>query len=324
MMRVVASTLAVACSLAGASARADTSSAQMVDRGIQLRREHRDAEALEEFRRADQLNPAPRIKAQIGLAEQALGQWVEAERDLNLALSAAEDPWIERNADALKRAVAAIQLHLGSLTVETNVVGAELWLNGARWGTLPMSSARVVAGSLLVEVRAQGYETAKSSIDVAPGVTVKERLALAAAPTSTTTATSPQPDPAPSAPPGADPVGSPPMQRFFAWGALAGAGVAVGGAVAAQIVHETNANHYNDQSACGPTNTQSSDARCGIYRGRAETAQTFATLGYIAGGALGVASAILFLTAPSSGAKQTAVSLDARPDGAGIAVRGAF
>src|SRR5262245_50896979 len=46
------------------TARADPSSREMVEKGIQLRREHRDAEALAEFRRADQLNPAPRIRAQ--------------------------------------------------------------------------------------------------------------------------------------------------------------------------------------------------------------------------------------------------------------------
>jgi hypothetical protein len=65
--------------LVASSAHAQTSSAEMVEKGVQLRREHRDAEALEQFRQADKLNPAPRIKAQIGLAEQALAQWVEAE-----------------------------------------------------------------------------------------------------------------------------------------------------------------------------------------------------------------------------------------------------
>jgi PEGA domain len=322
-MRAAACALTLACSLATSGARADASSAQMVEKGIQLRREHRDAEALEEFRRADQLNPAPRIKAQIGLAEQALGQWVEAERDLNLALSAVEDPWIVRNTDALKKAVAAIQLHLGSLSVETNVAGAELWLNGARWGSLPMSSARVVAGTLHVEVRAPGYETAHSSIDVAPGVTAKERLALT--PSTTPTAGTP-PATTESQTPGTPPIAlppPPPTQRFFAWGALAGAGVSLGGAVAAQLVHESNARHYNDPSLCTPT-TGDRDAVCGIYRGRAETAQTFATLGFIAGGTLGVASVILFLTAPSARPKEPVVSIDARPGGASVALRGTF
>src|SRR6476646_6198916 len=107
--------------------RADTSSREMVEKGIQLRREHRDAEALEEFRRADRLNPAPRIRAQIGLAEQALAQWVDAEKDLAQALSAHDDPWIRERSEALGAALHNIQQHLGSLKIETNVDGAELW-----------------------------------------------------------------------------------------------------------------------------------------------------------------------------------------------------
>ena len=116
-MRTSAFALALIGTLAARSALAEPSSGEFVDRGIQLRRQHRDAEALEQFKRADQLNPAPRIRAQIGLAEQALGQWLEAERDLNLALSANQDPWIAEREQGLRKALAAIQQHLGSLTV---------------------------------------------------------------------------------------------------------------------------------------------------------------------------------------------------------------
>jgi Flp pilus assembly protein TadD len=42
--------------------------------GIALRRQRRDAEALEEFRRSYALRPTPRTLAQIGFAEQALGR----------------------------------------------------------------------------------------------------------------------------------------------------------------------------------------------------------------------------------------------------------
>jgi hypothetical protein len=322
-MRACACALTLACSLAAAGARADASSAQMVERGVQLRREHRDAEALEEFKKAYRLNPAPRIKAQIGLAEQALGQWVDAERDLNLALSAADDPWIVDHAPALKAALAAIQQHLGSLAIETNVSGAELWLNGTRWGTLPMTNTRVEAGTLRLEVRAKGYETAHSSIDVSPGATVRERLALMPTPTPST----PPSDAARglAAAPVMERLEPDQTQRYIAWGALAGAGLATGGAITAQLVHEQNANHYNDDKLCAPTATQSRDERCAIYRGRAETAQTFAILGFIAGGALGAASAILFITAPRAReAPATSFSIDALPGGAAASLRGTF
>src|SRR5262252_3574984 len=98
-------------------------------RGIQLRREHRDADALEQFRRAYELRAAPRTRAQIALAEQALGQWTDAEKDLGDAMIA-DDPWIRGHAELLNGALAAIRRHLGTLLIETNAPQAELSVNG--------------------------------------------------------------------------------------------------------------------------------------------------------------------------------------------------
>lgn len=47
---------------------------------------------------------SPRALAQIALAEQALGRWVEAERDLRNVLHMSEDPSIARNRDTAQRA----------------------------------------------------------------------------------------------------------------------------------------------------------------------------------------------------------------------------
>ena len=76
-------------------ARADEppDSEALIAHGLELRRQHEDASALADFRRAYALQPTPRCRAQIGLAEQSLGQWLPAETDLRAALSAADDPW---------------------------------------------------------------------------------------------------------------------------------------------------------------------------------------------------------------------------------------
>jgi hypothetical protein len=293
-------------------ALAQESSAEMVEKGVRLRREHRDAEALQQFRRADQLNPAPRIRAQIAFAEQALAQWVEAEKDLNQALAANEDPWIHDHEDALKKALASIQQHLGTLTIETNASGAELWINGIRSGTLPMSPARVSAGPVDVELRSTGYQTARRTVSVNADQVVTERIELtraASAPSAeraakTNFATG---DFAPA-------VTS--TQRVVAWGTLGGAVVLLIGAGAAELEAHKNASHYTDDTICGPTITQSREGRCGSYRGQAETAQTFANLGFIGAGALGAASAILFFTAPRAGrGKSSAVWMSPTPGG---------
>jgi hypothetical protein len=80
---------------------------------------------------------------------------------------------------------------------------------------------------------------------------------------------------------------------------LGGAGVLLAGAIAAQVIHETATAHYNDDALCFYGDL-SRDERCGAYRGRAETAQTLAVLGYVGAGVLGGASVVLFVTLPSS------------------------
>src|SRR5580704_12825575 len=66
----------------------------LIAEGIALREQGRDREALELFVRAAALAASPRATAQIGLAQQALGHWVEAEAGLRTALEQGTDPWI--------------------------------------------------------------------------------------------------------------------------------------------------------------------------------------------------------------------------------------
>jgi hypothetical protein len=317
-MRAAGCAFLLAAFLATGTARAQSSSAEMVEKGIKLRREHRDAEALDLFRRADQLNPAPRVKAQIGLAEQALAQWVEAERDLTQALSAGQDPWILEHLDALKTALAAIEQHLASVTIESNAAGAELWVNGLRVGVLPLAPLRVVAGTVNVELRSKDFETMRKSIAIEPGKSLTERIVLPAA------------QPAPAEPRVERPMPAPPplppsTTRVLAWGSLTAAGVVLASAVVAEVVREQNAAHYDDDSQCFVPGQGTRDRQCGVYRGRAETAQTFATVGFVAAGALGVASLAFFLAEPSSrDAKASAIRIDAHPGGLAASWTGTF
>src|SRR5439155_14796032 len=130
--------LAILLAVSPATARADGDDADAIVRhGLELRRARKDAEALDEFRRAYALRPTPRALAQIGLAEQALGRWIDAEADLAGSLADMLDPWIARNRALLEGDLARIRDHLGWLDVTTNVTEAELWLNGARVGNAP-------------------------------------------------------------------------------------------------------------------------------------------------------------------------------------------
>lgn len=148
-------------------------------RGIELRSAGRDEEAIAELRTSYQLVPDARAAAQLGLAHQALGQWVEADRLLRVALAAAEHPWVGRNRAALEAALGVIDQRVGSLIVRGNVQGAEVRIDGNTVARLPMSEpVRVAAGEPSLEVSAPGYTTVVRRLRVEGGATVRETVEL--------------------------------------------------------------------------------------------------------------------------------------------------
>ncbi len=67
---------------AGAGAARAEPPGRLSDRGSAVREAGRDADALVLLERAYGREPSPRAAAQVGLVRQALGNWVEAERQL--------------------------------------------------------------------------------------------------------------------------------------------------------------------------------------------------------------------------------------------------
>jgi hypothetical protein len=167
--RIVALGLALADLVASSPVRAeDGGSDAHLRRGVELRKEHRNEEALAEFQLAYATDPTPIARAQVALAEQALARWPEAEHDLAEALAAADDRWIAANRARLDEAMATIARHLGWLEVTVNVRGAEILLDGR---ALERTPARVQAGMAVLQVRAPGYVPDIRRIEIAPGST---------------------------------------------------------------------------------------------------------------------------------------------------------
>ena len=103
---LVAAALA-ACPLAHAEDPA-TESETHIQRGVELRGQGRNGEALVEFQLAYALEPTPRARAQVALALQALGDWLGAEQWLKEALQAHDDAWVARYSTELLGALATI------------------------------------------------------------------------------------------------------------------------------------------------------------------------------------------------------------------------
>jgi hypothetical protein len=193
---------AIAALLCGAAAAHADDYEATVKRGVSLRREGKDREALAEFQRALAIRETPQVLAQIGLAEQALGVWPSAEAHLQSALKGKGDPWIGRNEPTLRKSLAAVAEHLGSVEIWGEPAGAEVLVNGKSAGTLGSSpSTRVIAGAVSVLVRADGYDDLTRQVQVAGGGVVRENVQLIPAPQKRVPAAPPPVAEAPQAAP---------------------------------------------------------------------------------------------------------------------------
>jgi ribosomal protein S6E (S10) len=119
------------------------------------------------------------VTAQLALAEQANGLWLDADAHLDAALRGADDPWITRHRAVLEEARRDIAGHVSALFVGGNVDGAEVRVDGAGVATLPMREpVRVVAGAAVLEVRAAGYAPTSRRVELRPRQVTREVVRL--------------------------------------------------------------------------------------------------------------------------------------------------
>jgi serine/threonine-protein kinase len=195
----VLAVLAASLVLAPSSARADDDAEALIRQGVQLRREHRNVEALDLFARALALSPTPRARAQVALAEQALGRWLEAERDLDAALASDQDAWIAKNHSVLEQARGTIAQQLAWLTVLVDAPSAEAELDGRQ---VPCGvETRALARSSVLKVRAPGYAPEERPVTLGPAQHVQQKVVLTpVAPVAPVAPDAPAPVPAAPSP----------------------------------------------------------------------------------------------------------------------------
>jgi hypothetical protein len=241
--RVALAALVIAAGLGTtAPARATDDSADAHLRaGLALRREHKNLEALEEFRQAYVLAPTPQASAQIGLAEQALALWIDAEVDLQVALSAKDDEWIARNREPIEAALRTIDDELGWLTVAASDPQAMIALDGTALGKgswnvrIPVGvhdvlvSAAQATGPVHQNIQVSAHEHVRVVVLVPPPVAVPATLGA--------TATAVSGPLEPIAMPGPTPQ---PAQRIAGYtaGALGVAGLATSFVLGGLALHE--------------------------------------------------------------------------------------
>jgi hypothetical protein len=205
---IVAVVLALVVPRPVAGATAD----ELIKEGVGLRRKGDDLGALHRFEQAYQMDKSPRALAQIGLAEQALGRWAASYEHLTQAREAKSDSWIGKNLSAINDAVNAVGEHVGRLEILGGSTGAEVRIDGAVRGTLPLPvPLTVVTGTITIDLAAPGFvpqqrttvvraqQTTRESFEPLAAVQSRERSPVAA-PTVRADAIAPRPEPAAAAP----------------------------------------------------------------------------------------------------------------------------
>ena len=300
----------------------------LIKKGLELRRSGKDVEALAAFQEAYTKGKSTRARAQVALAQQALGSWVEAEANLLGALEG-KDEWVEARRAALNTALSEIQKRLGSLELLGGAPGAKVSLNGEAAGTFPLPGPlRVVAGSVAIEVTGDGFHPLQRTVVVPAGGLARETIKLAraagapiasatpAASTAPSPSSSPSPVASASAPEPAkseSPVtagtsvsSGGPAYRTWGFVALGVGAVGLGTAVTGLVIREGQASRYNS-AECLPNNGMTREQNCGDARSAAGSAQSIATVGFIAGGiGLATSAVLLFI-------------LDSEPEAAPVA-----
>jgi hypothetical protein len=301
-------------------------------KGVALRRARNDAGALQEFRRAYELRPDARAAAQMGLAEQQLKIWVDADRHLAEALRDHGDPWIKKNRAVLEQQRHTVATRVGRVVVGGEPVGAELFLNGQSAGTVPLREPATVApGPVRVEVRSPGYTPSNMTVIVGAGdqsrldVRLEREKVITPAPL----ATAPLPAPRPSTPPllvprpiasggplleptpeqpeaverSAEPSTTSPGMRTARWVMLGATGVFLAAGITGLVVHEHEVGLFNKVSCRVDPSTGNvingakgaSPGYCRMLVDNANTGRTVGIVGLAGAGLLAVTSAVLFL-----------------------------
>ncbi len=317
----------------GACAQSATEVDALVRQAVVLRQQARDDAALAVLQRALGLSREPRVLAQVGLAEQAMGRWLDADRHLEEAQRASGDPWIARNRASLAEARRQVGAHLGRVLVFGAVAGAEVFANEQRIGALPMSvAASVASGTNLIEVRAPGYVTMTRRVQVEPGAEARETFAMVREPAPVVVPATPVATPVVvpvttvMQTPTAGPSRESGARRVLAWTSLAvgAAGLGAGVFATTQLVGAVSDYDTRRDPVCPGTNATVQPTVCAGYLAEVEAMRPLAVAGFVAGGALAITSVVLFATSPSGEERARAGAFRCGVGTSGVSCSGVF
>jgi len=316
---------------------------RLISQGLEFRRQSHPELALPIFQEAYEIEQTPRTEGHLGLVLATLDHFLEAEQHITSALASPANGWVVKNRSILRDTLAKVRTHLADITIEASPEGASVVVAAHPAGTAPLRDpVRVLADDVDVQVSAPGYVTVSRSVHVtggehghltvnlekaqaSPDFAVVPSFGLTSAGEKTTDAIGPTltisgPGAEREEPKAGQPGGISGL-RIAAW---ASAAVALGGTGAGIGFQVTALNLASDLNAkcSGP---EADPVYCSDRRDQWNSARKWSIVGYTSGGALAVASGILFWASrPRPARGNVNGSLSCTPRLTGILCAGMF
>jgi serine/threonine-protein kinase len=298
-------TLATLCISTGAGAQTDKAAAEALFReGMRLAKAGNYSEACPKLEESQRVEPSLGVQyyladcfERIGRSASAWANFVEVANKAHVAGEAAKEQTAREHADALEPKLARLRVELENGELPgLSVQRGQVLIGPGQWGVaLPVDP-----GSYELRATAPGYAEWKKTVAVAAGASVNEKIpALQALP-----AASPSTNPVAAAP---VPLAvTPPAREPSSWGTqrtvavvVAGVGIATLATSGVLALLANSANKSSkDPGKCAADDT-CTDAGLDA-RDKALKLADAATVVSIAGAALAVGGAVIWLTAPPS------------------------
>ena len=205
-----------------------TEAAMRFERGVEFYNAGALAAALVEFERAYELVSDYRVLFNIARVHVEQNHYVEGVRAYERYLEEGGDQLSKARRTQAEQELEVLRARIGSVTVRSNVAGAELSLNGKTVGTLPLSEPiELDPGTWELRLEKPGYRPVQRTLKLAAGDSPRITLKLTAQTTTPETTTVPAGTVADASPPPRFEL----TPNYTAFGAtLAGAVLLAGGA----------------------------------------------------------------------------------------------
>jgi hypothetical protein len=148
-------------------------------KGVELFKKGDNEGALVEFKAAYNAQPHFKVRYNIGMTLYNLNRYVEAEEELKAYITEGGDDVPQDKKTTVQSILYEIASYIGSVSLNCDVDGAQVFVDGEYVATLPLSQPfKLDVGEHIIEVKAEGYSdySEKVSMPGAKDITVHAEL----------------------------------------------------------------------------------------------------------------------------------------------------